>query len=232
MSESFPPSMTKEFMARYGHLPKEFLPWRMDPKNTQTAKEWRIALTQQWLPAPHIPRGLKLRKGYHLQPPRFNFGWAMDNDTTREIAHRGGFPAFFPDSIESSDHGPILNWPAANQLLRGVLSDKFPEIAKEVPGIRTGTVVGPEGEDCTIIILTDSLRNGNRKPKQEHIDTLREFFGIGTKAEGKSEPYGGLEPMWWLDSFYRRWTWRYSWQYEAENGLRDAKSLLGDTIRL
>ncbi|EAU83377.1 hypothetical protein CC1G_09071 [Coprinopsis cinerea okayama7 len=229
MEERFPPAITKDFMARYGHLPKELLPWRMNPKDPQTAKEWRIALTKL-LPSPNIPHGLRLRPGHQFQPPRFNFGWAVDDLTIRDIAYRCGFPRFFNDSSQSpnSESTPVLYWQAASKLLQGVLSEKFPDVLKEVPGpIRIEKVIGPKGDDRTMcIVLADSLRTGNRKPKQEHIDTLREFFGIGTKEEGKYEPYGGPEPMWWLDSFYRTWKWCYSWEYEAENDLRDWRTLM------
>ncbi|KAG2018530.1 ATP-dependent protease La [Coprinopsis cinerea AmutBmut pab1-1] len=234
MSHTSLASLREELQERYGHLPNEFLPWRTDPTDTQSTREWITALSQHF-PSPQLPRGLKLQRGYHLQPPRFNFGWAMDHLTMRDIAYRCGFPAFLDFSgdedvvDDDSLPEPTIDWDSATGLLQDVVASKFPDIAKDLAApIRIEAVEGRNGISfASCIVLADSLRSGNRKPKQEHIDTLREFFGIGAEEEeGKFQVYGGPEPMWWLDSRYCTWRWKRSWEYEVENGLRDWRTLV------
>ncbi|KAG2004168.1 ATP-dependent protease La, variant 2 [Coprinopsis cinerea AmutBmut pab1-1] len=191
------------------------------------------------MPTRRIPRGLKMRRGYALQPPRFDFGWALDDNTMYAIANRCGFPAFHNEWTGQDKHGnpgkPLLDCALASERLHTVLTQRFPELMREFDHVGLGREAkfgpirietvhggkpGLQVRSVSCIVLTDSRKSGNRRPKQEHTDTLREFFGIGKSEEGeegKFEPYGGPEPLWWLDAQYPIWTSYDSRLYEIEN---------------
>ncbi|EAU87212.1 hypothetical protein CC1G_10491 [Coprinopsis cinerea okayama7 len=237
MSAIIPSSRREEFLKRYGHLPKEFKPLRFEDPN-QTHPEWLRDLAGV-MPTRRIPRGLKMRRGYALQPPRFDFGWALDDNTMYAIANRCGFPAFHNEWTGQDKHGnpgkPLLDCALASERLHTVLTQRFPELMREFDHVGLGREAkfgpirietvhggkpGLQVRSVSCIVLTDSRKSGNRRPKQEHTDTLREFFGIGKSEEGeegKFEPYGGPEPLWWLDAQYPIWTSYDSRLYEIEN---------------
>ncbi|EAU87205.1 hypothetical protein CC1G_10484 [Coprinopsis cinerea okayama7 len=146
-----------------------------------------------------------------------------------------GSPASPTGSTGTDKHGnpgkPLIDCELASPLLHAVLTERFPDLMWEFDHVGRGKEAkfgpirietvhgGEEWRAIPCIVMTDNSRkSGNRRPKQEHIDTLREFFGIGKEEDGKFEPYGGPEPLWRLDVLYPTWKYYDSRLYEIENG--------------
>ncbi|KAJ3542156.1 hypothetical protein NMY22_g3614 [Coprinellus aureogranulatus] len=193
------------FLDFYNHLPDEFYPMELIqsppeiPKEEWNRDSWREYLCKTF-PRPQIPSRLTLKSGLSFQPPRFLFGWALEHSVIVAIAEQCGV-------AEHVRSGEMIK---ATVALTAVIKKKFPQITDALGWIVVHPVMGYEGDkfksfEC--IALADSWITGNRKPSPEHIETLREFFGIG-KGEIKTATPND-EPMWWMDLMVPHWHYRY-----------------------
>ncbi|EAU83697.1 hypothetical protein CC1G_05601 [Coprinopsis cinerea okayama7 len=125
-----------KFLERYSHLPKPFMPWQFDESDPRKLSDWICELYTSIMPLRHIPNRLYLRRGYHFQPPRFDFGWAMDRDTMYEVAQRCGFTHCFQTVRKPLPDGrprkPVLNLGAATDFLKSAIEKQFPEILRDL----------------------------------------------------------------------------------------------------
>ncbi|KAF6748496.1 hypothetical protein DFP72DRAFT_788128, partial [Ephemerocybe angulata] len=201
------------FLEAYGHLPPEFLP----PSFTKpkSGGKWNV---RKWLdhfetlfPRPEIPEKLILRPGLQYQPPRFLYGWSMDGLTFFEMAGRLGF-SFYDPSTDVS--GTVIPWLDMTPLLNKILRKEFPEIMDLLGWVNVAPICVPSGDLVYCLALADSYSTGNEKPSNEHVETLRAYFGIG---EGSTIALADNQPLWWLDYDQRVWCYKDSKRYNAEN---------------
>jgi Lon-like ATP-dependent protease len=153
----------------------------------------------------------------------------MDCNTLWDIAHRCGFSAAYEGCTLANEglgndglpHKPYIQTGEATRLLNSILEERFPEILADLGGHPVCVELARSKWDqaSLCISITNSYQSGNKKPKEEHIAKLVEFFGIGRKEDGKSEPYGGPEPAWWLDGLWCVWRWYDARLYKIEMGL-------------
>lgn len=187
----------KPFLTFYHELPNEFLPPELTKfpvnivsKNAMDRRmAWRMLLCETF-PRHTIPPKLTLKSGLSYQPPRFLFGWVMEQSVLCEIAKHCGF-------FKEAQMGATLR---ATVKLKRELMKKLPRVVEAlgwvvVHPITTFNREKEQFKTFQCIALADSWITGHRKPSAEHIRVLREFFRIG---EGDIKTIND-EPMWWID---------------------------------
>lgn len=222
----------KQFIEYYKHLPDEFLP--LDVKQSPKALNVGLRPTcnvsvylpavsfqdtppdgwarDAWVeelcnlfPRSHIPRKLYLKAGYSFQPPRFLYGWAMEQASLKTIAEKCGF----------SRHLRPIDPDKLCEDLTDVLTAKFPQIMEKLDWVFIANVWVNNEKMYPCIALCDSWITGNLKPTPEQIATLRDFFGIGDEGITTLDDN---QPMWWLDLMSEQW--HYATELEDLEELR------------
>ncbi|KAF5339195.1 hypothetical protein D9611_011227 [Ephemerocybe angulata] len=205
MSTELKKQHQEEFMAYYGHLPDDFLPWTL----LQPAKR------------------LQLRKGHNFQPPRFLFGWAMSARDFFDIAQRCNFlPPDTPVDLEPE----CLKWKKITLPLNAVLWKQFPEIMDSLPGyVLVHPVVTENRGYKQCIALADSYVTGNRKPSHDDVNTLKEFFGIG---EGSTQVLADNQAKWWIEYGQCTWTYMDSRKFNAKSKpwLKEVRQIQDESV--
>jgi hypothetical protein len=168
----------------------------------------------------HIPRGLQLVHGYAYQPPRFVYGWACPWPTIHRIALRCGLENALMPVVEEDEEGdpeaaPWLIADQATLILNKTLRQRFPDTMTRLGWVTVETVMGGDVDFAFCLALADSYETRNRKPSQEDIDIIREYFGIGTEG---LDGYKDNQPLWWLDVVYPDWHWHDSEIYRLDTG--------------
>ncbi|KAJ3505569.1 hypothetical protein NMY22_g17539 [Coprinellus aureogranulatus] len=195
----------QRFLDFYTHLPDEFYPMELMqgppeiPKEEWTRQAWEVYLCKTF-PRSHIPSRLTLKSGFSFQPPRFLFGWAMEPSVLVAIAERCGF-------AEDARLGQTLQ---ATSVLTGLIRKKYPQVTDALGWVVVHSVMNYEGDKykrLKCIALADSWITGNRKPAPEHVETLREFLGIGSGGFQTATLDNG--PMWWVDLIVPQWHYRH-----------------------
>ncbi|KAF6748497.1 hypothetical protein DFP72DRAFT_572363 [Ephemerocybe angulata] len=203
----------QKFVEAYGHLPREFLPHsftKPKPGEKWSVRKW-LDHFQTLFPRAEIPEKLILRPGLQFQPPRFLFGWSMDRVTFFEMAGRLGFSYFDPKTDVSRS---VIPWLDMTPLLNKILRQEFGEIMDLLGWVNVAPICLSNGRLAYCLALADSFSTGNEKPSDEHIETLRAYFGIG---EGSTIALADNQPLWWLDYDCRFWRYKDSSCYNAEN---------------
>lgn len=199
------PEHAKRFLEFYNDLPKDFLPpelvvglQRATPMDIlDRPMTWRKTLCKTF-PRNSIPPKLTLKPSYSYQPPRFLFGWAMEQSALCAAAELCGF-------LREARSGQTL---AATVTLKKVLSEKLPEVIEALGWVVIHPVMAyRDGRFTTLqcITLADCWITGSRKPSPKHVEALREFFHIG---EGDIQP-ANSEPQWWMDMLVSSWHYGY-----------------------
>ncbi|KAJ3550139.1 hypothetical protein NMY22_g616 [Coprinellus aureogranulatus] len=207
----------EEFMAFYGDLLDEFLPMELVegppvscfasrllqlvddtrkeiPPEAWTEEAWVKYLCKTF-PRKSLPAKLSLKLGLNYQPPRFLFGWAVEATILDSIMEYCG-------CSEVTWYKPPVE---ASVILSKILRERFPRLMEDLGCVLIHPVVTYDGDMPVVrmcIALADSWITGNHKPSTEHIETLREFFGIGT---GDLQALADNQPMWWMDLLAPRW---------------------------
>ncbi|KAJ3519932.1 hypothetical protein NMY22_g12975 [Coprinellus aureogranulatus] len=195
------PEHKKQFIAYYKHLPDEFFPIDVIgppddvPAEKWTRDEWSRCLCKTF-PRPHIPTKLNLKSGVNFQPPRFLFGWAMEQSVLRTIAEQRGF----------SEHFIPFDYNKISADLTSVLRRQFPEIVEQFGWAFVARVMVHDKGLFFCLALADSWMTGNRTPLPEQIKAVREFLGIG---KGGVQTLADNEPMWWSDLNCHQWHYRH-----------------------
>lgn len=159
--------------------------------------EWKRRLCSTF-PRDSIPPKLTLKSGYSYQPPRFLYGWAMEQPVLCAIGKHCGF-------AEEAE-GQFTR--KATVKLKKILSEKLPRVIEALGWVVIHPIlIYEDGEykELQCIALADSWITGNRKPSAEHVQILREFFHIG---EEDIKPVKD-EPAWWTDMIAPYWHYSY-----------------------
>ncbi|KIM35017.1 hypothetical protein M413DRAFT_32834, partial [Hebeloma cylindrosporum] len=144
----------------YDYLPPNFQPPQDGSAGFRFGKQ---ALLDE-LPMPFLPNGLIPKLGYHIQPPRFHFGWAFTPDEFYVVAARCGFAVrnITPLPPDVTPSILYLDTYRAKKELANILRDKL--------GIHTCSpdfnILYPKKGHISIS-LTNNYKRGNRRPPDE-----------------------------------------------------------------
>ncbi|KAH6907502.1 hypothetical protein BKA70DRAFT_1283180 [Coprinopsis sp. MPI-PUGE-AT-0042] len=222
------------FKRRYEHLftdewsafvPASFLVDQYSDGKIDPAEKWAYDLTVKHFPRVSIPKGLHLVRGYAFQPPRFVYGWGMDNFTIHRIALRCGLekaiiPLTKKEEQMNPRPAPIVEADVAALLLNAILRERFPDIMARIKWVTFESVTGGGEMFGSCLALADSYETGNQRPPRADVEVLREYFGIGT--EGLSA-YEENRTLWWVDSMHPLWQWAHSEFYRLDTGWKVLK---------
>ncbi|KAH6912105.1 hypothetical protein BKA70DRAFT_825815 [Coprinopsis sp. MPI-PUGE-AT-0042] len=227
-----PPGPLRElFLQHYGFLKPVILPYFFTSEDENFHRRWREHLTEVVFPRSSIPRGLKLVKGTSLQPPRFVYGWAVDPISIHKIMLRLGFP---PEETHTFPNYlcPHIFSSVGTLFLTEILEERLPLLVEEMggalldditiptqPGKLPNGGLGNDRSQC--ISIADSYVTGNKIPRPEYIETLRQLFGIG-EGEGELAPRLGVTPKWYVDRVHHDWEVFNSREYKKGNDHRRA----------
>ncbi|KAH6907501.1 hypothetical protein BKA70DRAFT_1400955 [Coprinopsis sp. MPI-PUGE-AT-0042] len=215
------------FKRRYNHLFTNewcaFLPTSFlvdEDGKSDPAEKWALNLTVKHFPRVSIPKGLHLVRGHAFQPPRFVYGWAMDETTIYRIALRCGLEEAIVPLTKKQEKmtpkpAPFVIADLATLLLNKILRKRFPDTMARIGWVTLETVTGGNVTLGTCLALADSYETGNQRPSQADIDILRDYFGIGTEG---LDAYKNNRTVWWVDSLYPFWQWYHSHIYRLDTG--------------
>ena len=138
------------------------------------------------LPVERLPKGLMIKRGLRLQPPRFHYGWAYMQEELYEMATQGGFLVIARGKpVELGYMDDIAT------------QDKLGELVREKLGINSCTpkLYGALSRNSSLCIsLTTNYKTGNRPPPQDDVQAIQNFLGI-------EQP-----PAWFVDAEgYGKW---------------------------
>ncbi|KAJ3550144.1 hypothetical protein NMY22_g613 [Coprinellus aureogranulatus] len=198
------PEHKKQFIAFYKHLPDEFFPIDVIgppddvPEDKWTRDEWSRCLCKTF-PRSHIPAKLKPKPGVNFQPPRFLFGWAMEQSVLRAIAKQCGF----------AEHFLPFDYNKISADLTCVIWSRYPEIVQQFGWTFVARIMVHDKGLFFCLALADSWMTGNGKPSVDQINAVQGFLGIG---KGAVVTLADNEPMWWADLNCYQWHYRHKWE--------------------
>lgn len=135
------------------------------------------------LPTRNLPRGLIPKRGLHLQPPRFHYGWTFSLQELFETATRCGFAVLKNRPLPPGSKSNLKNFAgfATRLEFAKTVREKL-EISTCVPNF-----VYVYSKKLFCISLTNNYRRGNTPPPAADVGAIQRFLGM-------DEP-----PAWFLD---------------------------------
>ncbi|KAF8905411.1 hypothetical protein CPB85DRAFT_921314 [Mucidula mucida] len=143
-----------------------------------------------------LPSGLKARLGVYYSPPKFNFGWPMDEKkvvpTMRARDHADYLVFTSYEDPLTGDDIPILDERKTFALVQKHLEIPQPWVLRLEDNVRIDF-----DHEMGCLSLTNSYVNGNGTPSEEVVRRVKDFFGLDE------------EPRWFLDFTNTVWCPRY-----------------------
>ncbi|KAF8874990.1 hypothetical protein BD779DRAFT_1804770 [Infundibulicybe gibba] len=132
-------------------------------------------------PLDRLPRGLRPRHGFHLQPPMFHYGWILPDKHIQRVGEKHGFlvlEEIIPDSDGELDE------------FNKTLPNYQDTLEKLAPMLQARGL-----EEPIAISLTTNYVAGNRTPPEEEVAIIQNFLEFDSP------------PKWHLDG--AKGQWRY-----------------------
>ncbi|KAF8814538.1 hypothetical protein BYT27DRAFT_7205968 [Phlegmacium glaucopus] len=131
-------------------------------------------------PMKSLPKGLHVRPGYRLQPPKLCYGWLYTNEQLEVIGEKEGF------LVKMSLHPGVsievnVSTLDTQHLLQHAVRDRL-GITSIIPELCV-----PSGNPCALICIWTNWNDSTENPPEEEVERIRLFLGF-------DEP-----PAWYLD---------------------------------
>lgn len=139
------------------------------------------------------------RKGLHLQPPKFHYGWAISGPQFEAVARKHGFLFVENEDLSdlSEDEDPYEYKPFISY---GKSTDRLVPMLKNLGvkwSLSTVTLSTVYHRYQVAISLTTNYARDNLTPPAEELAIVQEFLEFD-KAPG-----------WFVDGPMGRWDWRH-----------------------
>ncbi|KIM35022.1 hypothetical protein M413DRAFT_449938 [Hebeloma cylindrosporum] len=160
--------------ADYEHLPENYQPPQDGSAGFRNGKDALIAE----LPTPNLPKGLIPKRGLHVQPPCFQYGWTLSHRQLFETATRSGFAAFKTRNL------PPGTEPGLDRFAGHATQEILVKRVRDELGISSCTpkFVFVHSKELFCIALTSNYKRGNITPPEADVEAIRNFLGLEEPA--------------------------------------------------
>ncbi|KAF8870688.1 hypothetical protein BD779DRAFT_511823 [Infundibulicybe gibba] len=149
-------------------------------------------------PFERLPRGLRPRHGFHLQPPMFHYGWILPHGHIQRVGEKHGFLVleYDPDASDSDDglceldefEKTFPNYEDTLEKLAPMLQARgVSKCTLEAPVVRHDPPIA--------ISLTTNYVAGNMTPPEEEVAIIQNFLEFDSP------------PKWYVNG--SKCQWRY-----------------------
>ncbi|KIM35020.1 hypothetical protein M413DRAFT_32837 [Hebeloma cylindrosporum] len=153
----------------YHHLPENFQPPQDGSAGFRNGKAALVSV----LPVRNLPKGLIPKRGLHVQPPRFHYGWTFSVQELYDTATQFGFVALYDSAIPPGTEPTLDDFSGFSTQL------KLAQIVRERLKISSCSpeFVIVSGKKPICISLTNNYKRGNIPPPKADVEAIQKLLG-------------------------------------------------------